>query len=181
MKIQLSLYKNDFLEYQLYTDSKNKRISKKKRNTWLMLTSSFLLFAVITFYYHDKQHSYLLFIITIITFLFFPFYQRKQYKTHYSKHIEENYYNRFGQESTLNFEEEYITSNDANFETKMNYTAFEELNEIKDYYFIKLKTGGSLIIPKNKLTNSEEFHLEINKIADKFNWKKNVELDWKWK
>lgn len=181
MKIQLSLDKNDYLEHQLYTVSKNKRICNKKRNTWLLLTASFTVLAFFNYNKEDQLLFYYLLALAIITLLFFPLYQRKQYITHYTKHIEENYFNRFGQESTLSFEKEYIASNDTNFETKMNYVAFEELNEIKDYYFIKLKTGGSLIIPKNKLNNSEVFHKEINVIADTFNWKKNVELDWKWK
>lgn len=180
MKIEFSLDLKDYLEHQLYTASKSKRISNKKRNTWLILTASIIILAFFNFNKEDKLLFYYFLVFALITFIFYPFYQRKQYKTHYTKHIEEHYFNRFGQESTLNFEEECIASNDANFETKMNYVAFEELNEIKNYYFIKLKTGGSIIIPKNKLKNSEEFHKEINKIADTFNWKKNVELDWKW-
>ena len=181
MKIQLSLDKNDYLEHQLYTASKNKRIRNKKRNSWLFVTILFLVFALLNFNNDNQLIFYYFLVFTLLTFIFYPFYQRKQYKTHYTKHIEENYFNRFGQESILNFEEEYIASNAANFETKMSYKGFEELNEIKNYYFIKLKTGGSLIIPKNKLKNSEEFHKEINNIANKFHWKKNVELDWKWK
>ena len=181
MKIQLSLDKNDYLEHQLYTASKSKRISNKKRNTWLILTASIIILAFFNFNKEDKLLFYYFLVFALIAFIFYPLYQRKQYKTHYAKHIEENYFNRFGQESTLSFEEEYIASNDANFENKMNYIAFEELNEIKDYYFMKSKTGGNIIIPKNKFGNLELFHKDINVIANKFSWKKNVELDWKWK
>ena len=77
--------------------------------------------------------------------------------------------------------EEIITISDVNAETKIKYQSFEVIEEIKDYFFFKLKTGERLIIPKRAINNQEDFADEIR------NFQKNCridclkELDWKWK
>ena len=120
-------------------------------------------------------------IIGFITLLFYPFYLRNHYRNHYQKFIKDTYKNRFGENATIQFLDNEILTNDSSSESKLKYESFEEFNEIKDYFFLKMKTGGSIIIPKLKIENLNELKVELKNIAEKYIIKQNVELDWKWK
>ncbi|MGA9639022.1 YcxB family protein [Flavobacterium sp.] len=181
MKIQYALNENDFLEHQLFTASKTERINKQRRKSWIMVTFSFFALSIL---FLNNENRFLLYYFLgfgVISLIFYPLYQRNHYKRHYRNFIKETYKNRFNETATLIFEEDYIETNDLSGETKIYYSAFEETNEIKDYYFLKLKTGGSIIIPKMKIDNIENFKIELNRISEKYNLKNNVELNWKWK
>ena len=183
MKIEFSLDLKDHLEHQLYIVSKNTRLKKQNRNSWFLISSSITILGLITYIFSglDKSISYGFFMAALIMIIFYPFLLKKKILNDYTMSIVETYQYRFGKPITLNFEEEYIIIKNIDVESKINYTAFQELIEIKEYYFMKSKTGGNIIIPKNKFGNLELFHKDINVIANKFSWKKNVELDWKWK
>ena len=181
MKIQYTLNENDFLEHQLFTASKTERINKQRRKSWIMVTFSFFAFSVLFFNKENKSLIYSFLGFGIISLIFYPIYQRNHYKRHYLNFIKETYKNRFNETATLLFDEDYIETNDLSGETKIKYSALEETNEIKDYYFLKLKTGGSIIIPKSRIDNIEIFKLQLNSISEKYNLKNNVELNWKWK
>lgn len=120
----------------------------------------------------DKSISYGFFLAALVLLIFYPFLIKNKILNDYKMSIVETYQYRFGKPITLNFEEDYIIIRNIDVESKINYTAFQELVEIKDYYFMKSKIDGDIIIPKTKFGNLELFHKEINKITDTFNWKK---------
>ena len=181
MEIQYSLNENDFLEHQLYTASKTERIIKQRRRSWLIVTLSLFTLSLL-FLTNEPKFLFIYFLcFAIVTLLFYTIYQRNHYKKHYLNFIKETYKNRFNEIALLRFNENFIEMNDFTGETKINYTVLEEINEIKDYFFIKLKTVSSIIIPKSKIESMDSFLIEINKISKKYNLKNNVELNWKWK
>ena len=58
--------------------------------------------------------------------------------------------------STIKIGEDMIVTRDDNgTELKFNTDQIEVINEIRDYYFIKIKSGLSLILPKSKLEDPE--------------------------
>jgi len=181
MEIKYTLSENDFLEHQLFTASKTDRIKKQRRKSWMIVTFTFF---VLSLFFLKNENQFLVFYFLgfgILSLIFYPLYQRKHYKRHYLNFIKEIYKNRFNETATLRFEDDYIETNDLNGESKINYSALEETNEIKDYIFLKLKMGGSIIIPKIKIENFDAFRIELNKISKKHNLKNNVELNWEWK
>jgi hypothetical protein len=113
--------------------------------------------------------------------LLYPSYERKKYIKHYEKHIEENYKNRFGKLESLEFEEKQILSKDYTGEGKLFLSEIEELNEIKDYFFLKFNSGVSLIIPKRGIDNLEQMNQFLNALCSRLNKKHNIDLDWRWK
>lgn len=177
MKLEYNLNENDFLQHQLYTASKTERIKIQRRKSWIFVTLTFFIISVLFIKNNEKLTFYSFVIIGLITLVFYPFYLRN----HYQKFIKDTYKNRFGENAVIQFLETEFLTNDSNSETKLKYSAFEEFNEIGDYFFLKLKTGGSLIIPKLKVENLNELKVEIKNIAEKYNVKQNVELEWKWK
>ena len=180
MTLKYSLNENDFLQHQLFVASKTESIKKQKLKTWLLLTLAILMMSV-PFYRNEKFTFYFLIIFSLVTLLFFPIYQKYQYKKHYLKYININYKNRFGQVSSLIFNEDQIETISVIGESKINYDAFEEIDEIENYFFLKIKTGGGIIIPKKEIKSIDEFRIILKKLIAKYNWKEIIELNWKWK
>ena len=177
---KITLDKDDFLRYQLFTASKSKRIKIKRIRTWILLTISFLVLGFALRQNEDRFLSYYFIVFSIITLIFYPLYQRRHYKKHYEKHINENYANRIGVESELGFENGFIVSVGDNQEGKIKLTEIQEINEISENLFIKIKTGESVIIPSrfqefNKLKEELASLISPNNVS----WIK--QLDWKWK
>lgn len=177
---KITLDKEDFLRYQLFTASKSKRIRNKRIRTWILLTLSFLLLGLALSLNMDRFLSFYFIGLSLITLIFYPFYQRRQYKKHYEKHIIENYANRIGVESELGFEEDYIVSKAANQEGKIKITEIQEINEISENLFIKIKTGESVIIPSG-FYEFDSLKKQLKDLTESLGIAWNIHLDWKWK
>lgn len=61
------------------------------------------------------------------------------------------------------------------------YLKFYYQSEIKDYFFIALKTGVSIMIPKSEIIDVEAVRTELKMIAEKIGINFISELNWKWK
>ncbi|WNM18171.1 YcxB family protein [Flavobacterium capsici] len=57
----------------------------------------------------------------------------------------------------------------------------EEIIEIKDYIYLKIKTGGYFILPKSKIENVTEVQINLASLAEKLKINYTKELEWKWK
>ncbi|MBK7504376.1 MAG: YcxB family protein [Bacteroidetes bacterium] len=66
-------------------------------------------------------------------------------------------------------------------ELKIKNEAFVAINEIENYIFLKTNYGGSIVIPKLKISNLENFKKHLKVMMQKYDIKENIELDWKWK
>ena len=177
----MTLDENDFLTFQLYTSSKSPRIKKGRIRSWVLTTVTFLLFAYL---FHSSGNDFLgtyFLIISGLSLALFPLYSRWRYKRHYLRHIQDTYKNRFGEKSELEIDNETIGTKSKTGEIKINKTEIEEINEIKDYYFLKARTGVTLIVSKTKTEDIEKIKNEIKSLVDTRGVKHNIELDWKWK
>jgi hypothetical protein len=87
---------------------------------------------------------------------------------------------RFGKECKVNFQSDFIETKDITGESKINTSEVAQINEIGTHYFIKLKTGESLIIPKS-IINKESFISELMTVFQNPNIIINRELNWRWK
>jgi YcxB-like protein len=181
MKLEYQLDENDYLQHQLYTASKTERIKKQRIKSWIFVSLTFFLISLLFLKNEDKSTFYIFIMVGIITLIFYPYYLRNHYKNHYLKFIKDTYKNRFGKMSIIEFFDEEIVTNDSDSESKVKYSALDEFNEIDGHIFLKLKTSGSFIIPKLKIENLENLKSELKNIAEKYNIKQNVELEWKWK
>jgi hypothetical protein len=181
MTLTYSLDQNDFLQYQLFTASKSDRIKKKRTKTWLILSGSWLLFSFVFYQRHDTLLFYLFLAYGLITLLFYPYYQRRQYKNHYAKFIADTYKNRFGKTSNITFTETALETNDITGESKINLAQLENLTETANYFYLKMKTGGHIIIPRYKLNNVSEVQEKLKALCTKLSIDFITDLNWKWK
>ena len=180
MQLQYSLEENDYLQYQLYAASKSKNIKAQRMRTFMMMIATFALLSYMVYSPGDSL-SYLIMTFFGMLLILYKWYEKKRYSDHYRKNIAENYKERFGLISTLTFTENQIIEENKLGESKINYESLSEINEIKDYYFLKLITGQSLIIPKKVIPNKSDFTLKLEDLKNRFNLENNVDLDWKWK
>lgn len=180
MSIEFTLEKEDFLTFQLYSATKSETVKKNRNKNRIRVPIVYAILSIILYIYADILFAAIFLIIGLLWYLLSPYYLRKRYLKHYSKHIEEHYKNRFGKSESLTFNSDIMESKDITGESKLNLSEVEELNEIKDYYFLKFSSGVSLIIPKNRIEKKEDLKESLLKIVSDFNIKHNQELDWKW-
>ena len=180
MNIQYQLNREDFLQHQLYGASMKKGIKKKRLKSWLMNTFIFVLLSAVFYYYEVFMMSYYFAAFAIITLIFYPFYQRRLYKKHYEKHIDENLKNSFGHSVEVRFNDSDLLASDYTGESKINYSSFEKIIEISSHFFLKLTNGSMVIIPKSEI-KSEEVRDTLKSLSKKVTIPYSLELDWKWK
>lgn len=177
----MTLDEDDYLTYQLYTASKTPRVRKARIWGWIFTTITFISLAYILFDGDNETLSLYFVILAVLSLIFYPFYSRWRYKRHYRKYIQDTYKNRFGLECNLEINDEALILRDKTGETKINTDEIEQVNEIKDFYFLKIRTGGSVIISKSKSENIEKIELEVISLIRKKGIEHNIELNWKWK
>jgi hypothetical protein len=124
--------------------------------------------------------AYYFFGAGVVTLLFYPIYQKYRYKKHFSKFIAENYQYRFGKECVIDFQPDFIYSKDITGESTINTKEIFQISEINTHFFMKLKSGEALIIPK-ALVPEKTFLLDLTAIFQNPDIVINKELDWQWK
>ncbi|MBL0742537.1 YcxB family protein [Chryseolinea lacunae] len=176
----MTLTEHDYLTYQLYTASKSPSVRKGRLRRWLFTT---ITFAAMAFLFADRDDLFLFYyfvVATLLSLTLYPFYSRWRYKRHYEKYIREVYKNRFGEEATVEIGDEQLVTKDKTGEGKFNISGIEAVNEIADYYFIKMVTGPSLIVPKRN-PDIDKFRSDLTSLVATHGIAHNVELDWRWK
>jgi hypothetical protein len=181
MTLSYQLEKDDFLQYQLFVVSKNKRIKTKRLKNWLYLSASFFFLSVMIFLNENNQLGYIVLICAIATCCFYPFYERKQYKKHYEAHIDDYYKSRFGQTSTIEFLEDAIRADGVTGQSSINHAAIESIIETGNYFYLQITSGSHFIIPKSKLGNTSNIKHQLKDLAVTLKIDFIEDLNWKWK
>jgi hypothetical protein len=177
----MTLDENDFLTFHLYQASHTPRIKKARRRNWILITVIFLILSSIFFIRDDNALGYYFLILSIITAIFHPFYSKWKYKRLYQKHIHDTFKNNFGKRNELEFGDSFISITSNTGVTKINKSEITEVNEIQDYYFLKVSSGVTLMIAKQKVDDIEQVKIELKSLIEKNGIKHNIELDWKWR
>lgn len=181
MIIEFKQTSDDFLQYMLYSTSHSLQAKKQRRKSWIIVTLMCFLAASVFFATGNKSLAIYFLSFGVVTLLFYPRYQRVQYKKHFLRNINETYANRIGQTATYNFNDAAVITESQEAGSTINYEAFESFNETGAYWFLKLKSGGSLILPKQVLKDAEGFKLFLTDKAALHQVAMLSELDWKWR
>ncbi len=181
MTIIYTLNENDFLQYQLYIASKTDSIKKQRKNTWLIFSGSFLLLSFMFYQSGNTFLTYYFLFFGIIVACFYPTFQKWYHRNHYRKYIVENYKNKLGDTGRITFKDDIIEIVERAGEFKIKLTEIENTTEIADYFFIKMNSGGHLILPKNQLDNIDNVRNGFKQICNKLSVSFIEELNWRWK
>jgi hypothetical protein len=178
MKIEYTLTEEDFLEYQLYTTSMSKSITKKRLIAHFAVPMMYILIGVSVYFYNNNSDVILICIfLAALWLLIYPFYSKWKYKKSYLKHIKKNYTDRLDHVDALKLgNNAYFYVKEQGKEGKIKTSDVEKLIELKNHFFLQVKKGGAIIIPKNYVLNTESF----KKIITDLNIDYLNDTDWKW-
>jgi len=178
MKIKLTLKPSDFLTFQLYSSSKSKLQQKNRNKSKYSVSIIYVLLGFFLFLSGEQIFTLIFLIIAILWYLFFPKYNKRRYKKYFEKHISENYQERVNRTSILDFDntKHMLIINEPGLEEKINFSEFKSLIEIPSHFFVKLKNGSTLIIPKQFISKPAVFKKMFSDLGVFY----ENEIDWEW-
>lgn len=181
MTISYSLNEQDFLTFQLFTASSSKQVKKTRMRTRYLGLVLYLLIALICVLQKNYALSIIFVILGGLWPLLYPIYQRRRYKRFYLNFIRENYKNRFGKNVTLEINNDFLLGKDGANETKTMATELEEVNELNSLILIKLKSGQTLILPKDQIAELDQLRTRLQELASSLKIQYNIDEKWEWK
>lgn len=181
MTLTYTLTEYDFLQHQLFIATKSQRIKNQRLKTWLIYSVALLLFSLMFYQSNNTVMMYYFLIVGIAFLCVFPFYQRWYYKNHYRRFITDNYKNRFGRAVTVTITSDGIETSDFTGESKINLSELESTIETGEYFYVKMRTSGHLIIPKMKLTDIDGTRKELKDLCKELSIRFTNDLNWKWR
>ncbi len=181
MTFTYSSDENDYLQHTLYIASKSDRVKNERRKGRFLITILFLGLSFILFKAKDELGMYLFLSAAVLSFLLYPAYLKRYYLKHYRKNVADIYKNRFNKSTTITFKETTIDVTDITGEMKINFSIIQEIVETGNYFYLRINTGGSLIISKTKIENPGDLALFLKALAGKLNINYTEELNWEWK
>ena len=176
MTLEFELNEQDFLDFQLFTASQSRRINKRKRNGWILVTGCFIIISVFFYSEYNVFLAVYFGIVAIISGLFYPKYFIWRHKKHYKTFIKENYSCRIGEINHIEIDDQVIFSKNKTGESTLNISEIEKIDETEKHFFVKIKGGLAYIIPKYKIQNSDEVRAKFESL--RFNVNKAI---YKWK
>lgn len=180
MKIEYTLEKIDFLNYQLYAASQSERITKSRKKSRIRLPIIYFILGLLLFALADLIFAIVFIGVGVAWYFLHPYFMKRRYMRHFEKYIDENYHNRFDKTVTMEFDSEYINTTDYLGESKLKIKEITEINEIQDYVFLKFSSGESLILPKDRIGNINELRIILTKIISDLSINHNIDLNWQW-
>ena len=176
MEFEYQIKESDYLDFQLYTVSKSPRFFKKQNNGRYFLAICSLITA--SYFLYSKNMGMLAYfgLTTVVFLLFYPKYYKWRQKVHYIKFIRRNYRNLFDKSEVMEVKGKQILLKNYTGEGTINSADLDKISETKNHFFIQLKSGASLIIPKTELTDTSIFKKEIKKLGLPY----EVDLEWVW-
>ncbi len=181
MTLTFSLNEYDYLQHQLYVASTSASLKARSRRSWLTIV---VLVLIISWFFFDSNNAltgWALVVYALLTLIFYPAFQKRNYKKYYRKYVATNFNYRFGKLVTITFLDTQIFMQDVSGETKLHLYELKGMTEIKEFYFLHLRSGGSIILPKYKFENIKVVREKLLEICGQLNIVFTEHLDWKWK
>lgn len=182
MTIDYSIDENDFLTHQLYIASTSDRIRKKRQRNRIIVPLTYFAFGLLVYFIELKSDLLIIFfVIAMIWYIVYPIWERRHYIRHYKGFIRENFKDRFGRTSTLEFTNDFILTKDNGSESKVLTMELEEIIEIPTAIFLKFKGGQSIILPKDKINDMGNLTIKLKEFTSHLNIKYKLDDKWVWK
>jgi hypothetical protein len=167
MTLTYNLSEDDYLNHQLFIASISDRIKTQRRRSRIVWTLAFLSLAWLFYERESSFLAYYFLFFGILWMFFYPYYSKWYYKRHYKKSVAEVFRNRFDKPSTVTIDDRYIHDVSEASETKFSISQIEKIYETRNYFFLRLGPGETLIIPKLKVSNTDPVKKELQEIAAK--------------
>jgi len=178
MEISYQIKEDDYLTYQLFVASGIKELSLKRKSRWFFFSVLYSTIAIVLYFFtRQKDMAIILGVLSLLWIIIYPIYTRVLYRNKYRKYIRKNHKEMFNQTVRLKIEEANIKISDSQNKSRVLCEDVKGIYEISHHYFLGLKKGGAIIIPK-RAENNGAFVAYLNK-----NHQTPIikNLTWKWR
>lgn len=179
-KISYTLSKEDFLQHLLYAISKTPSVNDKRKKYKNILPILYLLIGVIGAISGNMILFSSLLLLAIVWWIFYPKLEAKLYKNRYSKYLDQQQPSELGKTIELDFQSDNIFQKEENITYSIEYQQIQVIHEIKDYIYLGLKDGYTIIIPKQQIKNPQSIIFNIKSNAPSLDIPIIEDLNWKW-
>ena len=176
MNFTYNNHEQDYLAFQLYTASKSDTFYTKMKNSRYFITFCSLIMALYFLVAKDWGMLAYFGLTTVVFFVFYPTYFRWRQKVHFTRFIHRHYKNLFGKQEIFEVIGKNISLENISGKGTIKNAEIEKIMETKHHFFIALKSGASLIIPKNQLDDPSIFFKQLKSL----NINTIKEPNWQW-
>lgn len=181
MTIEYSIDEHDFLTYQLYTASRSPVVRKRRFKSKVIFAMLYLLTGVLFLLQEKIILGASLTLLAILWFILYPLHDKRVYVRNYQNFIHKNYKDKLGRKAFIQFDNKQITTKDEAGQSKFAIRDVEEVTEIPQAIYVKLKKGQSFILPKNKIADVPALVTKLKEIAETAGFRYNDQPQWVWK
>lgn len=177
--ISFSVDQKDYLQYQLFSASQSKALlNRTKRTTWIV-PILYLFMALVSVFMGNYMLPGVFIVIAAGWALGYPIFQRKRYLKYITKSAAETYGT---QADTISYEltDNLLHGKSAQGESSIYIEQITTINEIQDYFYVRLKRGATIIFPKSKLANKAALEEWLRSLSQRQNIPYITMLDWAW-
>lgn len=176
------LEEDDFLRYQLYMASLAPGLKKMRLRKRITFPVVFLFFGILLLLAPTPAvTSFACWIFAVLWWLFYPFWDKELFRKRYRKFVQENYGYRFGKKVSVEITEGKITGNDNGYEINVKPKDVETVIFIPALIMIKISDNRLMLIPAERISESERFIEALADFSDKWNIPLQREPGWVWK
>lgn len=165
MILEFRVDEQDFLTYQLFSISQSRMARKRMLCTWIILILYIGAMGFYFYFLHEILLAIFFWILTVVLGFFYPKILWWIYKRNYKAYNRENYSGRFGFICHLEIGDNSIFLKNKTGETTIAISETETVYETDRYFFVRIKTGVSCIIPKYKIANSDEVRTKFKNLG----------------
>ena len=119
--------------------------------------------------------------LMLISFTLMPLYTRWSYKKTYLKHVRKYYKERMSEPTSVEITSNHVMVKDSQGESFIPFADIDSINELKEYIFLKLESGTSIIFPIEKIAKKNQLIEELKKLSEKEDILWVDETNWVWK
>jgi len=181
MKIEFTLVQNDLLTHQLFATSKSKRITKRRSQGKLFLLLLYMAIGIFIWERNGVVTGAVFFLVCLPLYFLYAAMERKQYVKHIGAFVEDQFKTRGEKKTTLYFGDQTIEMKDGDNESIIPMVELEAAYETGTFYSLELKSGQSILIPKNHTSDTPDVGGKLHQLADRLGIPYQEQLAWKWK
>jgi YcxB-like protein len=181
MTTSYNLDQQDYLTHLHYASSHTERFIRMRKRTRLMMPCFFILIGLLLIGGESKTLSIIYFILAPVWYFFYPMFEKGSYTKQFKKFVQMSYKGVIDKITSFELEDDFISTKISGGESKVPTSEIEVIDEISSAVYIKLKSGATIILPKNKVSNIDAFIAHLKEIAKAHGVGYNVENDWVWK
>lgn len=180
MKFTYTLAAEHFVTQILFRISQNEKEMKRLKYGQTIIPFLQVVLAVWMFAKGSYFVAVGFLVMAAVWLIFYPKMMKKRYFTSYTAYVQNNYQKAFGLEVNVEITDATITASDAFNTSTIEINNVKEIVEISEMIMIVLKSGQSVILPKEATSNFEELRIYLKDFSQRLSIPYLEKLDWKW-